>query len=104
MRSLHNLEKAIGRLEEAVIGTIHSFCGQVLRERPVEARIDPAFEELPEKEQQRMYDRAFDHWFERALSEDRPGLRRALSRLAWMTGLEGPLTFGSVAHGREETG
>ena len=69
-----------------MIGTIHSFCAQVLRERPVEARIDPAFEELPEREQQRMYDRAFDHWFERALGEERPGLRRALSRLAWMNG------------------
>src|SRR5450759_4265273 len=75
---LENLEHAIGRLEEAVIGTIHSFCAQVLRERPVEARVDPAFEELAEKEQQRIYDRAFRNWFERALNEERPGLRRAL--------------------------
>jgi ATP-dependent helicase/nuclease subunit A len=77
------LEAAIGSLEEAVIGTIHSFCAQVLRERPVEARVDPAFAELAEREQQRIYDRAFRHWFERALDEERPGLRRALSRLAW---------------------
>lgn len=83
---LDNLERAIGRLEEAAIGTIHSFCAQVLRERPVEARIDPAFEELQEKEQQRIYDRAYRHWLERALNEERPGLRRALSRLAWTTG------------------
>ncbi len=86
---LDHLERAIGRLEEAAIGTIHSFCAQVLRERPVEARIDPAFEELQEKEQQRIYDRAFRHWFERALNEERPGLRRALSRLVWATGSDG---------------
>jgi len=51
---------------------------EVLRERPVEACVDPAFEELAEKEQQRIYDRAFYAWFERALNEERPGLRRAL--------------------------
>lgn len=83
---LANVEAAIGRLEEAVIGTIHSFCAQVLRERPVEACVDPAFQELAEKEQQRIYDRAFRQWFEGALDEDRPGLRRALSRLAWTSG------------------
>jgi ATP-dependent helicase/nuclease subunit A len=38
---LDNLENALKRLEEAAIGTIHSFCGQLLRERPVEACIDP---------------------------------------------------------------
>src|SRR5947209_56205 len=43
------LEDALARLEEASIGTIHSFCAQLLRERPVEARVDPAFEELSEQ-------------------------------------------------------
>jgi ATP-dependent exoDNAse (exonuclease V) beta subunit len=80
---LDNLENALKRLEEAAIGTIHSFCGQLLRERPVEACIDPAFEELTEPEQRRLYGRAFQAWMERALAESRPGLRRALSRLTW---------------------
>lgn len=88
-RELENLESAIGRLEEAAIGTIHSFCAQVLRERPVEACVDPAFKELSEREQQRIYDRAFRSWFERALDQNRPGLRRALSRLAWTSGGDG---------------
>src|SRR6476660_2028175 len=35
------LEDALEELEEASIGTIHSFCAQILRSRPVEARIDP---------------------------------------------------------------
>ena len=43
------LEDALEHLEEAAIGTIHSFCAQILRERPVEARVDPAFEELTEQ-------------------------------------------------------
>lgn len=35
-------------LEQIFIGTIHSFCAQLLRERPVEAGIDPAFTEMAE--------------------------------------------------------
>ena len=57
-----NLEDALAHLEEASIGTIHSFCAQILRERPVEAGIDPAFEELPEQEAERIYQKAFRAW------------------------------------------
>ncbi|MCC7155731.1 MAG: UvrD-helicase domain-containing protein [Bryobacterales bacterium] len=78
-----NLEEALARLEEASIGTIHSFCGQILRERPVEARVDPAFEEIAEQENERLYNRAFQQWFQEALEQPSPGLRRALTRMAW---------------------
>jgi ATP-dependent helicase/nuclease subunit A len=77
------LEEALGHLEEASIGTIHSFCAQVLRERPVEARVDPAFEELSEPEANRLYQRSFRAWLERSLDQPSPGLRRALARMAW---------------------
>src|SRR6185369_4391184 len=80
---LTRLEEALKHLEEAAIGTVHSFCAQILRERPVEADVDPAFQDLPEQEQRRLYERAFQGWFEDALSHESPGLRRALSRLAW---------------------
>ena len=36
------LDLALEQLELARIGTIHAFCGDLLHERPVEARIDPA--------------------------------------------------------------
>jgi ATP-dependent exoDNAse (exonuclease V) beta subunit len=77
------LEHALEQLEEASIGTIHGFCAQILRARPVEARVDPAFEELTEQEYARLYDHAFRNWFARQLECDSPGLRRALARLAW---------------------
>ncbi len=77
------LESALKALEEAAIGTIHGFCAQILRSRPVEARVDPAFEELTDQESGRIYGRAFDQWFQRKLGESSPGLRRALARLAW---------------------
>jgi ATP-dependent exoDNAse (exonuclease V) beta subunit len=76
------LEDALQRLEEASIGTIHSFCAQILRERPVEARVDPAFQELSDQESHRLYQKSFRAWLEKGLAQSSPGLRRAFARLA----------------------
>ncbi len=76
-----NLEAAISRLEEASIGTIHSLCAEILRERPVEAGVDPGFGELAEDEAPRLFDRAFRRWIEEQLESMPPGLRRELARL-----------------------
>jgi ATP-dependent exoDNAse (exonuclease V) beta subunit len=84
-----NIEAALEHLEEASIGTIHSFCAQILRERPVEAVVDPAFEELSEQQASRIYERAFRTWMQRKLGEGAPGLRRALVRLAWRDSYDG---------------
>ena len=77
------LEDALEHLEEAAIGTIHSFCAQILRERPVEAGVDPAFEELTEPEANRLFHRSFRAWMERQLDQQSPALKRAFARLAW---------------------
>ncbi|MFQ5737420.1 MAG: UvrD-helicase domain-containing protein [Acidobacteriota bacterium] len=77
-----HLERAISRLEEARIGTIHSFCADLLRERPVEAGVDPAFAELSEEEGPRLFDRAFKSWIQRKLNQMPESLARALSRIA----------------------
>ena len=37
------LEKALHEIDRAHIGTIHGFCSDILRERPVEAGVDPEF-------------------------------------------------------------
>lgn len=78
-----NLERALAHLEEAFIGTIHAFCGEILRQRPVEARVDPAFEEITGVEADRIFNTAFREWFQAGLAAELPGLRRALARLAW---------------------
>ncbi|MCY3963910.1 MAG: UvrD-helicase domain-containing protein [Acidobacteria bacterium] len=75
------LEKAISRLEQAAIGTIHSLCADMLRERPVEAGVDPGFGELAEDEAPRLFARSFGRWIEEELEAMRPGLRRELARL-----------------------
>src|SRR3974390_1001028 len=52
------LATALSRLELARIGTIHAFCGDLLRERPVEAEIDPLFEVAAEEQAADLMDRA----------------------------------------------
>lgn len=75
-----NVEDAIERLEEARINTIHGFCADLLRERPVEGQVDPMFEPLSESEAGELYEEAFDLWLQRALQEPGEGLRRCLRR------------------------
>ncbi len=74
------LDGALGQLEIAHIGTIHGFCADLLRERPVEAGVDPLFEVAPEDEQRGLLDGAFDAWFQRTLAAPPEGVRRVLRR------------------------
>ena len=72
------LTDALPHLEQARIGTIHSFCADLLREHPVEAGIDPLFEVAPEDVAGELFGRAFDRWFERQLAAPSEGVRRVL--------------------------
>ena len=74
------LQAALGELEVARIGSIHSFCADLLRERPIEARIDPLFEVAAEDESERIYTEAFDRWLQATLAAPGDGVRRMLRR------------------------
>lgn len=74
------VEMALKELELTRIGTIHSFCADLLRERPIEARIDPLFEVADSDQQERLAAEAFDAWFQAALETPGEGLRRILRR------------------------
>jgi ATP-dependent exoDNAse (exonuclease V) beta subunit len=84
------LDEALKGLEEAHVSTIHGFCADLLRERPVEARVDPLFEVLTESSSARMFDEAFDRWLQEQLANPPEGLRRALRRSAF-GGEDGPI-------------
>lgn len=77
-----NLEQALAHLEEARASTIHSFCGDLLRERPVEAGIDPQFEQLDETTADQHYASAFRTWIVRTLESPPEGVRRSLRRIS----------------------
>jgi ATP-dependent exoDNAse (exonuclease V) beta subunit len=74
------LEDALETLEEAHVNTIHGFCAELLRERPVEACVDPLFTVLTEGQSDRLYSRAFRGWLQDVLREPPEGVRRALRR------------------------
>src|SRR5204862_4918535 len=74
------LEDALETLEEAHVNTIHGFCAELLRERPVEGCVDPLFVVLTEPQAGRLYDRAFGKWLQTALQDPPDGVRRALRR------------------------
>ena len=56
------LDQALGKLERCFLGTVHSFCAALLRERPVEAGADPSFEELEELDDALLRKRAWDEY------------------------------------------
>ncbi len=92
-RSREHLEAALARLEEAHVSTIHGFCADLLRERPVEAGVDPRFQVLTEVEAEHLYAEAFAAWLQQALEDPPDGVRRSLrrrSKPAWNEAPEGP--------------
>jgi ATP-dependent exoDNAse (exonuclease V) beta subunit len=74
------LDGALPKLEEARIGTIHSFCSDLLREWPVEAGVDPLFQVAAEDVSEGLLGRAFERWFEQTLADPGDGVRRVLRR------------------------
>jgi ATP-dependent exoDNAse (exonuclease V) beta subunit len=77
---IRRLEHAVARLEEAHVSTIHGFCADLLRERPVEAGVDPLFKVLTEGQAERLFGEAFDSWFQSQLENPPEGVRRSLRR------------------------
>jgi len=90
------LEDALETLEEAHVNTIHGFCAELLRERPVEARVDPLFAVLTEPQADRLYARAFHAWVEEALQDPPEGVRRALRRTSAPSFMSGSDNSGPV--------
>jgi ATP-dependent exoDNAse (exonuclease V) beta subunit len=77
------LNEALRSLEEAHVSTIHGFCAELLRERPVEARVDPLFKVLTEPQAARLFEHAFSGWIQGQLEQPPEGIRRALRRSVW---------------------
>ena len=78
-KELSLLSQAIGDLERAPISTIHSFCAGLLRERPIEAAIDPNFESLDEMGLDLLFQETWDQWLRQEIEKKSHPLRRALA-------------------------
>lgn len=56
------LLQAITDFEQCYVGTIHSFCAGILRERPIEAGLDPTFKELNEIDNILLMEQAWEQY------------------------------------------
>lgn len=66
------VDRALGRLQSAFIGTIHAFCSRLLRERPLAAGLPPDFNAgLEDREERQLRERAWQQHL-RHMNEVRP--------------------------------
>jgi len=72
------LRRATEELDRAHISTIHAFCAQLLRERPAEAGVDPAFEVLDGTAAELLRRECWRDWIDEQAAGDAPTLVEAL--------------------------
>ncbi len=73
------LEAATRSLYRAHIETLHTFAANLLRERPVEAALDPRFRVLSDLEADLLFDDAYAHWLDDLLAGEHEEVERALN-------------------------
>lgn len=72
-------QRALMKLELLFAGTIHSFCARILRERPIEARLDPDFKELEEHENQIILGQCWSEYLEKLHIKNSPILNEVIA-------------------------
>jgi len=89
---LSRLETALAQLEAASMGTIHAFCADLLRERSIDAEVDPEFRTMTEAEASHVFKDVFQLWLQEQLSEPPEGIRRSLRRQSRGNDPDGPIS------------
>jgi ATP-dependent helicase/nuclease subunit A len=84
------LAAALDGLDDAPISTIHAFAARLLRERPVEAGVDPAFTQLDQVGSELLRERLWRDWLSALLDDD---------QAAGASGAERPETGLDTDHG-----
>jgi len=74
-----HLADALWGLERMQVTTIHSFCAALIRERPVEAGVDPNFEVADELSAGLMRADVWDEWLSGRMQRGDDAIRRALA-------------------------
>ena len=64
--------QGVADLDQANIRTLHSFAGQLLHERPLEAGLPPGFDTSDEIVARLAFDEAWEEWLDQNLGEDAP--------------------------------
>ncbi len=72
----NRLESALISLDRCFVGTIHSFCGRILRERPLEASLPIDFEEIDEQQDREIRSQVWNNFVEQIHRNQDPILGR----------------------------
>ncbi len=91
------IRRSIESLDRASVGTIHSFAASLLRERPVEADVDPRFTVADGLTATMLMEETWDAWIERETAARAEPLSRALRLGATMKHLR-QLAFRIAEH------
>jgi len=78
--SKDKLRAALENIDNCFIGTIHSFCSRLLRERPIEAGLDPTFQELDNTSEPLLMNEAWKEYLE-LIRTDHPELLRGIDEI-----------------------
>lgn len=65
-----NVQRSLQVIDQCFIGTIHSFCGRLLRERPLEAGLAPDFAELEERDESTLRREVWDRFVQERYADD----------------------------------
>ncbi len=71
------LRRALNQVDSAAIQTIHAFASSLLRERPLEAGLDPNFSVLDQVSEQLAFDEVWEEWL---WTEEDPRVRPRIER------------------------
>ena len=66
------IDAALGSIDQCFIGTIHSFCGRLLREQPVAARLVPDFVEIEDRDEAVLRRELWDRFVQRCALDGDP--------------------------------
>ncbi|MGE6259153.1 UvrD-helicase domain-containing protein [Heyndrickxia sporothermodurans] len=74
------LEHALKEIDDCFLGTVHSFCTKLLRERPIEAGLDHNFIEIDDFDDMNLAKQAWDIYFEQLCSSD-PNMYKKINNI-----------------------
>jgi ATP-dependent helicase/nuclease subunit A len=94
---VETLDRALRTIDRAFIGTIHAFCARLLRERPLDAGLDPGFREILPAEEMRLRAEFWRAHVERLVMANDPSLDD-LARIGVATAQVRPLFERMIEH------
>lgn len=77
----NRFQHALAELDRCFVGTIHSFCARLLRERPLEAKVPPNFQELSGPEEEEFRTESWNRALERLAARPRSRIFDRLGEL-----------------------